>query len=250
MSTNYFIQQLKQRFSEQRYITREELYSFYRSFEPDLKEATFAWRIYSLKEKNILKPVRTGMYMLSAKPSFYPDVEPGLIKIAEKIKKQFPMVKFCLWSTRWLSDWMIHQPGRFLTMVEAESLSAESVFYYLKDENYLNVYYNPDDKLLERYVYEEQESIIVKQLITKAPLKRSKGIAFPTPEKILVDLFIERKLFAPYQGTDLIQIFNTVYKQYTLNITKMLAYAKRRTKEKELMEFITNNTQLIELLNE
>ena len=160
------------------------------------------------------------------------------------------MVKFCLWSTRWLSDWMIHQPGRFLTMVEAESLSAESVFYYLKDENYLNVYYNPDDKLLERYVYEEQESIIVKQLITKAPLKRSKGIAFPTPEKILVDLFIERKLFAPYQGTDLIQIFNTVYKQYTLNITKMLAYAKRRTKEKELMEFITNNTQLIELLNE
>jgi len=250
VSTNYFIQQLKQRFSEQRYITREELYSFYRSFEPDLKEATFAWRIYSLKEKNILKPVRTGMYMLSAKPSFYPDVEPGLIKIAEKIKKQFPMVKFCLWSTRWLSDWMIHQPGRFLTMVEAESLSAESVFYYLKDENYLNVYYNPDDKLLERYVYEEQESIIVKQLITKAPLKRSKGIAFPTPEKILVDLFIERKLFAPYQGTDLIQIFNTVYKQYTLNITKMLAYAKRRTKEKELMEFITNNTQLIELLNE
>lgn len=160
------------------------------------------------------------------------------------------MVKFCLWSTRWLSDWMIHQPGRFLTMVEAESLSAESVFYYLKDENYLNVYYTPDDKLLERYVYEEQESIIVKQLITKAPLKRSNGIAFPTPEKILVDLFIERKLFAPYQGTDLIQIFNTVYKQYTLNITKMLAYAKRRTKEKELMAFITNNTQVIELLNE
>jgi hypothetical protein len=250
VSNNFFIERLRQRFSEQRYITREELYSFYRSFEPDLKEATFTWRIYSLKEKNILKPVRTGVYMLSAKPSFNPTVEPRLMEIAKKVKKQFPMVKFCLWSTRWLSDWMIHQPAKFLIMVEVELSSAESVFYYLKDENYLNVYYNPDDKLLERYVYEEQESIIVKQLITKAPLKRLKGIAFPTPEKILVDLFIERRLFAPYQGTDLIQIFNTVYKEFTLNITKMLAYAKRRTKEQELIEFITNNTQLAELLNE
>jgi hypothetical protein len=250
VSNNYFIDQLKQRFSEQCNITREELYSFYRSFEPDLKEATFTWRIYSLKEKNILKPVRTGVYMLSTKPAFKPAVEPRLMEIGEKVRKQFPMVKFCLWSTRWLSDWMIHQPAKFLIMVEVELSSAESVFYYLKDENYLNVYYNPDDKLLERYVYEEQESIIVKQLITKAPLKRLKGIAFPTPEKILVDLFIERRLFAPYQGTDLIQIFNTLYKEYTLNITKMLAYAKRRTKEQELIEFITSNTQLAEFLNE
>ena len=250
MSNNFFIERLRQRFSEQRYITREELYSFYRSFDPDLKEATFTWRIYSLKEKNILKPVRTGMYILSTKPSFSPDVEPRLIEIAGKVKKQFPMVKFCLWSTRWFNDWMIHQPGKFLIMVEVELLSAESVFYYLKDENYLNVFYNPDDKFLERYVYEEQESIIVKQLITKAPLKKIKGIAYPTLEKLLVDIFVERKLFAPYQGTDLIQIFNTVYKQYTLNITKMLAYAKRRTKEQELIEFITNNTQLTELLSE
>lgn len=250
MSNNFFIERLRQRFSEQRYITREDLYSFYRSFEPDLKEATFTWRIYSLKEKNILKPVRTGMYILSTKPSFSPDVEPRLIEIAGKVKKQFPMVKFCLWNTRWFNDWMIHQPGKFLIMVEVELLSAESVFYYLKDENYLNVFYNPDDKFLERYVYEEQESIIVKQLITKAPLKKIKGIAYPTPEKLLVDIFVERKLFAPYQGTELIQIFNTVYKQYTLNITKMLAYAKRRTKEQELIEFITNNTQLTELLSE
>lgn len=250
MSNNYFIDQLKQRFSEQRYISREEFYSFYRSFEPDLKEATFTWRIFSLNKKNILKPVRTKVYMLSDKPSFNPAVEPRLMEIGEKVGKQFPMVKFCLWSTRWLSDWMIHQPGKFLIMVEVELSSAESVFHYLKDENYLNVYYNPDDKLLERYVYEKQESIIVKQLITKAPLKRLKKIAFPTPEKILVDLFIESRLFAPFQGTDLIQIFNTIYKEYTLNITKMLAYAKRRTKEQELREFITNNTQLAELLNE
>jgi hypothetical protein len=41
-----------------------------------------------------------------------------------------------------------------------------------------------------------------------------------------------------------------LYKQYALNITKLLAYAKRRTKEQELLDFITKNTLLTELLSE
>jgi len=250
VSNNFFIERLKQRFGEQRYINREELFDFYRSFEPELKESTFTWRIYSLKEKNILKPVKTGVYMLSTKPQFNPEIESKLNDISEKLKKKFPVAKYCIWNTRWLSDWMIHQPGRFLIIVEVEVLAAESVFYFLKDENFKNVFYCPDDNLLERYVYEEQESIIVKQLVTKAPLRKIKGMVFPTPEKLLVDLFVERKLFAPYQGSELINIYNNVYRQYTLNITKLLAYAKRRTKEQELIEFITANTQLTELLNE
>ena len=250
VSNNFLIERLKQRFSEQRYITREELYSFYRSFEPDLKETTFTWRIYSLKEKDILKPVKTGVYILSSKPPFDPEIEPKLKEIAGKVKKQFPIARYCVWNTRWLNDWMIHQPGRFLILVEVEASAVESVFYFLKDEKFVNVFYCPDDNLLERYVYEQQESIIVKQLVTKAPLRKVKGIAFPTPEKLLVDLFVEHKLYAPYQGSELVQIFNMVYKQYTLNITKMLAYAKRRTKEPELIDFIIANTQLTELLSE
>lgn len=144
---------------------------------------------------------------------------------------------------------MIHQPGRFLLLVEVEAVATESVFYFLKDENYKNVFYNPDDNLLERYIYEQTESIIVKPLITKAPLKKEKKINIPTLEKILVDLFVERKIFSAFQGSELVHIYNDLYKHYDLNGTKLLAYAKRRTKEKELFDFITKNTQLIELVS-
>ena len=82
------------------------------------------------------------------------------------------------------------------------------------------------------------------------PLKKEKKIPVPAAEKILVDLFIDKKIFAPFQGSELVYIFNNVYKQYALNMTKLLAYAKRRTKEPELLDFITKNTQLIELLSE
>jgi hypothetical protein len=247
---DFFIEQLKQRFKEQPYINREELLDFYRSFEPDLKEATFGWRIYALKEKNLLKPVKHGVYTLSVKPQFHPVLEPKLKEISHKISKQFPAARHCIWNTRWLNEWMIHQPGRFLILVELEATAMESAFYFLRDENYKNVFFNPDDNLLERYIYEETETIIVKTLVTKAPIKKEKKIYIPILEKILVDLFVDKKLFAPFQGSELVHIYNNTYRLYSLNITKLLAYAKRRTKEQELLDFITKQTQLTELLNE
>ena len=228
-------------------MTREELLGFYRSFEPDLKDSTFAWRIHSLKEKNLIKPIRKGVYTLSPKPQFHPQVEPKLRAIAIKLTKQFPTARFCVWSTKWLNDWMIHQPGRFLLLVEADAVATESVFYFLKDEHYKNVFLNPDETLLERYIYEETESIIVKPLVTKAPLEKEKQIVTPSLEKILVDLFIDQKLFSPFQGSELVHIYNTLYSKYTLNITRMTAYAKRRTKEEELLDFMTKNTHFAEL---
>ena len=249
MPKKFIIEQLKQRFAGKSHITREELFDFYKSFEPDLKETTFTWRIYSLKENNLLKSVRKGIYMLSAKPAFHPQIESRLKDISVKIGKQFPAVRYCVWSTRWLNEWMIHQPGKFLLLVEVEASASESVFYFLKDANYKNVFFNPDDNLIERYVYEQTESIIVKTLITKAPIKKEEKIVIPTAEKLLVDLFVERKIFAPFQGSELVHIYNTLYEQYSLNITKMLAYAKRRTKEKELLDFITKNTLLKALLS-
>lgn len=250
MPKDFFIEQLKQRFNGQAYITRDEILDFYRSFEPDLKESTFGWRLYALKEKNLLKPVKQGVYTLTVKPQFHPILEPRLKELSHKIGKQFPAARYCLWNTRWLNDWMVHQPGRFLLLVELEATAVESAFYFLKDGNYKNVFFNPDDNLLERYIYEETETIIVKTLVTKAPIKKERKISIPILEKILVDLFVDKKLFAPFQGGELVHIYNNTFKLYSLNITKLLAYAKRRTKEQELLDFITKHTRLTELLNE
>jgi hypothetical protein len=135
-------------------------------------------------------------------------------------------------------------------LVETEASATESVFYFLKDSNYKNVFLNPDENMLERYIYEQTETIIVKTLVSKAPVKKEKNIGIPSAEKILVDLFVDKNLFAPFQGSELVNIFNNVYKNYALNITKIFAYAKRRTKEHELFDFITKNTKLNELINE
>ncbi len=208
MPTDISIEHLKKRFAHHPHITREELLGFYRSVEPDLKESTFAWRIYSLKEKSQLKPIRRGVYTFSTKPQFHPQVEPKLNEIALKLNKAFPVARKCVWNTQWLNEWMIHQPGRFLLLVEVEVVAMESVFYFLKDEKYKNVYLNPDENLLERYIYEESESIIVKPLVTKAPLEKEQQISTPSLEKILVDIFLTVNCSALFKAVNLC-IFST-----------------------------------------
>ena len=111
------------------------------------------------------------------------------------------------------------------------------------------MYLNPDENLLEHYIYEERVSIIVKPLVTKTPLEKEQKISTPSIKKILVDIFVDRKLFSAFQGSELVHIFNTLYRTYALNITKMTAYAKRRAKDQELIDFMTKNTLLSELLS-
>jgi len=60
----------------------------------------------------------------------------------------------------------------------------------------------------------------------------------------LVDIFVDRKLFSVFQGSELVQIFNTLNRMYALNITRMTAYAKRRGKMQELIDFMTKNTHV------
>jgi len=59
--SNILENKLIKEFQDKKYFTREELFDFYRYFEPDLKEGTFGWRIYNLKKRNIIKPLKRGL---------------------------------------------------------------------------------------------------------------------------------------------------------------------------------------------
>ena len=73
--------------------------------------------------------------------------------------------------------------------------------------------------------------------------RTEKKVKFYTPllEKILVDLFTENKLFYFYQGAELMHVYENALKNYTLNYTKFFSYAKRREREQDIKQFMTNN---------
>ena len=236
---------LIEEFKDREYFSREELFGFFRYFEPELKEGTFGWRIYDLKNRNIIKPLKRGIYVISYKPRYKPDISPGLLKIAKRLTKRFDEIKHCFWETSWLNEFSQHQASRSTLFIEIEKGFEESLFYELKDRESREVFLKPDEKAIHFYIAESNEPVVIEKLITRAPLTKmteEKATFFiPTLEKILVDLYAEEKLFYYLQGSELIHIYENAITSYTINFTKLFSYAKRREREQDIKQFMTNH---------
>ncbi|HEY5745539.1 MAG TPA: DUF6577 family protein [Chryseolinea sp.] len=244
MTESFITERLRQHFEGHETFTKKELSDFYSLLEPKLNENTFAWRIYNLKAKKIIRAVSKTEFSLSYKPVYKPDLDKKLKDIYMLVDREFPEVKKSIWSTRWVADFMLHIPGRYWTILEVEKESVETVFSFLKENKYKEVFLQPKTKEIDWYIAESAQPIIVKSLVSLAPLQKNKKISVPTLEKILLDIFVESELYNVFQGRELGVIFNNAYNKYQLNFSKLLAYAKRRGKEEELIEFMSNKTDI------
>jgi len=236
---------LIEEFKDRKSFSREELFKFFCFFEPNLKEGTFGWRIYDLKNKNIIKSIKRGLYIISYKPKYKPVLSSELIKLTKKVQEKFQEVKYCIWETDWLNEFSQHQTSKRILIIEIEKDFVESLYYYLKDTFNHDLYFNPDNKAIEFYISESDFPVVIKKLITRSPIgKRTENklkVSTPLLEKILVDLFVGKKLFYFYQGSELMHIYENAINHYTINFTKLFSYARRREREQEIKSFIMDN---------
>jgi len=210
---------------------------FYRSLEPEVKKTTVNWRIYKLVQEGILNRVGRGKFSLGKGDVYIPEISNKLSSVYKKMKSGFPFLTVCLWSTSVLNEFMLHQPGRYYQLIEVERDAMESVFYYLKDRNY-SVYMEPSAELIRLYMIDEKEPLIVKSLVSEAPIQLVDGIPTVTIEKLLVDIFCDPVIFNAQQGSEMNQIFAAAFEKYTISESKMLRYASRRRKRKELDNYL------------
>ncbi len=244
MAKDFIIERLKEEFKGRQSFSREELYTFYTQFKPDLKETTFRWIIFNLKENQVITSISRGLFTLAYKPVFKPDIGETERKIYSKVEKQFPTLKCCVWSTRIVSEFMLHVPAKHLTILQVEKEALEPVYDFLKEQKSGNIFIQPEEKEIERYIYESDKAIVLLPLVSKSPLQEIKTITTITLEKLIVDLFSDKKLFAAFQGSELAHIVNTAYSRYAIDFTTLFHYAKRRRKDIELREFFKDKTDI------
>lgn len=216
-----------------------DIFKFYIKLEPEIKKTTLNWRIYSLVEQGVLQRIGRGKYKIGKQKEFVPEPSKEIESIYVNLKKEYPFLDISIWTTEWLVQWMLHLPNKHMIIIEVEKGSEEHVFYYLS-EIYKNVFLNPDNEILNRYADNKQNVIIVKNLITHAPLQNINKIKVPRIEKILVDLQLDTNLFSAYQGRDLDTILENCFEYFTINKDKMLRYADRRRKKNFVAKRINN----------
>ena len=236
---------LIEEFKDREFFTRDDLFKFYRYFEPDLNEGTFGWRIHDLKGKNIIRTVKRGHYVISDKPKYKPEASIKIVELAKHITNKYKDINYCIWETEWLNEFTQHQAALNMIIIEIEKDLIESLYYELKDSFKNDMYLDPDDKAIIFYVSESNDPVVIKKLITRSPVasRTEKKVKFYTPllEKILVDLFADEELFYHVQGSELMHIYENAISNYTINFTKLFSYAKRRDREQEIKQFVTNH---------
>ncbi|KAB1063141.1 hypothetical protein F3059_10870 [Salibacter halophilus] len=234
------INKLRDTFTNKSKITIQDLIDFYKQFEEETKRSTIDWRIYKLTQRGVLQRISRGNYSLSKSKvkTFVPEIDKSLKHLFNTVNKQFPYIKASLWTTKWINEFMLHQPGKFHTLLEVDREVMESVFYDLKDKR-KNVFLDPSKEIIDKYVTNIKDPIIIVPLITEAPTQRVNEVHTITIEKMLVDIFCDPDLFAAYQGTEMIRIYETALEKYHINEPKMLRYANRRSKKPEIQKIIS-----------
>lgn len=239
---DFYEKQLIGKFEKSKTFSRQDLYDFYLEYEPDLKEGTFGWRIYELKRKDIIKSVGKGIYSLCDKPQYQPVTSEPAKKIARLLAKNFSDIKYCIWESSWLNEFSNHQVNSVFTILEVEKDLMNSVFFNLKDGGVKDLFLQPDENEMEMYVLDKETPVVLKCLISRSPLQKIKDkkleIHIPLLEKILTDIYCDTDTFYFYQRKELETIFENAISRYTLDFSRLLAYANRRGKEKEIKEFL------------
>lgn len=233
--------ELKNYFKDNETFKVSDIDVFYKQYEPNLKRGTLDWRIYELVQEGVIQRIGRGTYTMEKVNKFTPEISISIKQLFGKLRKEFPYTEMCIWTTKWLTPWMLHLPSTSFTIVESESGTEENVFYYLQEIR-KNVFLMSSNNVLEKYADINKEIIIVKTLVSQSPISKRGTTVIPDLEKILVDIAIDKELYKAFQGRDLREIYTTVQQRYAINQNKLLRYAQRRTK-KELIENLLEETK-------
>lgn len=234
---------IKRHFDGKAVFETKDIVDFYRQYEKEIKLTTINWRVYALVQEGVLQRIGRGKFRLGQGRKYIPEIPSVTKSIFKKLKAAFPYANFCVWNTSVLNEFMQHQPNRFFLLVETNKETTHSAFYFLREIK-KSVFIEPTNDILEKYLVNEKEVVIIKPLISEAPTQNINEVVTATLEKILVDIFCDEVIFSAQQGAEMRTIFKEAFTKYTINQSKMLRYADRRRKKEELNQFVKTITNL------
>lgn len=234
---------MKRHFKSKSVFETQDIVAFYEQIEKDIKPTTVNWRVYTLVQSGVLQRIGRGKFTLGEGKNYIPETSSATKAIFKKLKAEFTFANLCVWNTSVLNEFMQHQPNRFFVLVETDKETTNSVFYFLREIK-KSVFVEPTSDILEKYIVNEKDVFIVKPLISEAPTQDINGVETATIEKMLVDIFCDDVIFSAQQGAEMRTIFKEAFAKYTINQSKMLRYADRRRKKKELTKFVKTISNL------
>jgi hypothetical protein len=196
------------------------------------EEDTLKKYLYLLKKNEVIYPAGRGWYS-NIQKEFELNIE-STKKIIRLIKNKLPLLEFSCWSTEQLKGFFHHLPTKFVTFIYTDKDFLQSVKDFLIENNY-NIYLNPSKIEAEKFIELRTKTIILRPSVSS---RVSKEKNLTKIEKILVDLFMEKKKIGFIDEEEYKRIFSNVIVSYRINIAEMLDYSHHRKIKDEIQNII------------
>jgi hypothetical protein len=234
------ITELKKEFKNAEVISTSDIVGFYLSTEPNIPRSTVNWRVYDLVNRSVLTRIGKGKFRLNSaslpQHTFIPEIKQNVKRIHSFIKKNFPFITYCIWDASLINGFSHNISNNNSIYVDCERGVTEEVYYKLKQVRN-SVFHMPRNETLEWYVTDFKDPVIVRPLISEAPIQFEEDVPTITLEKLLVDLFADPEFYY-LQGNEYRHIFENAISRYSINEDKLLRYAGRKGKKEEMQDFL------------
>jgi len=184
----------------------------------------------------------TYLFPKQKKRLFIPIPSKEIRDTHQLLKEEFPYTDICVWNPQIIVPFMQHIPNLNLLIVEIEKIAMEPAFNLLQGKvSERRVIYNPSSEDYAHYV-SGFPSIIVKPLVSQAPLINFGGINMPSLEKLIVDVTGDVE-FPFAQGAELYTLFENLLASFAVNYKTLYRYADRRARRSQVEDIVKNFEQ-------
>lgn len=221
--------------------SRAKLMDMLRIDNPALSQNSFQWAIGTMVKTGRIERVGRDEYALSSGeklPIYTPPYTDEANAVIEKISKKYSYIRFTVYESCLLNEFLNHLIAKNTIFVQAEKDSSVFVFRYLQEIMGQGLMYKPTTE--DFSLYWKGDSVIITDLISEAPLSQSRPHDI-TMEKLLVDIYCDKLIRGTFEKSEYKSIVEQAKATYQLDKIKLLRYARRRNKEADIAKIFNGN---------
>ena len=234
---------LIQKLRKKQVFSRADIFDVLKKEQGQISEALANYKLQCFLNKGYIVRVGRNKYRttkgeITAYSHKYSEIS---LDIAGMITNNHPLLDFRVFELAQLNEFVNHLIAHNVLFISIEGDYGSFIFQSLKERYPGKVLLYPDQTVYHNYV--SDDSIVITRLVSESPrgLKENWNTR---PEKFLVDLISDKWLTEAVNHGEYEGIFEEFFQKYAIDETTMFRYARRRSAEKRLIEYIQNETTI------
>jgi hypothetical protein len=229
---------LSKRLSDKRQFTTGELKTLLRQFNPQISKSTHAWWINKLKKEGFLTQLGRGLYTAHSKEEYKPELSRKAKQFYNKARNYLPEgTPFLIYESVIVAKMYGIEPKRHYIFIHVPREQLDFFFYDILNLG-KRVFIKPNSEITKRYIIPFKEAVILYPFLTEMPTMELNGYTTLSTEGILVHSLLFGNEYFRNRDVEVKQVFKVILDRYNVNFSKLLRYAARRKRRKEVLEIL------------